>query len=331
MSDPEVAPQPPVPVVPAGRLLTAREFQQLADVPPELEWFANIRNPNSRRAYEKAVGDFIRFAGVTHPEEFRTVTRAHVIAWRDDLAARGLGGATLRHRLAALSSLFEYLCDKNAVTHNPVKGVKRPRAESGEGRTPALGDHQARELLVAPGKETEAGDETVKEKRDRAILSTLLFHALRRDELAKLRVRDFRHARRGVPHLRVAGKGEKTRYLPLHPGTNTLIHDYLEAAGHGADDNGALFRPIRNNRTRRLDKALTPDAVYKLVRRYSAALGFEIGAHALRATAATNALDHQADIAKVQEWLGHANISTTRIYDHRRTRPEDSPTFKVAY
>jgi integrase/recombinase XerD len=49
------------------------------------------------------------------------------------------------------------------------------------------------------------------------------------------------------------------------------------------------------------------------------------------ATAATNALDHQADIAKVQEWLGHANIATTRIYDHRRTRPEDSPTFKVAY
>jgi integrase/recombinase XerD len=62
-----------------------------------------------------------------------------------------------------------------------------------------------------------------------------------------------------------------------------------------------------------------------------AQLGFEIGAHALRATAATNALDHQADIAKVQEWLGHANIATTRIYDHRRTRPEDSPTFKVAY
>ena len=64
---------------------------------------------------------------------------------------------------------------------------------------------------------------------------------------------------------------------------------------------------------------------------YLALLGFEIGAHALRATAATNALDHQADIAKVQEWLGHANIATTRIYDHRRTRPEDSPTFKVSY
>jgi len=80
-----------------------------------------------------------------------------------------------------------------------------------------------------------------------------------------------------------------------------------------------------------LDTALTPDGVYKLVRRYSGKLGFEIGAHALRATAATNALDNKADIAKVQEWLGHANIATTRIYDHRKTRPEDSPTFKVAY
>jgi Phage integrase family len=47
--------------------------------------------------------------------------------------------------------------------------------------------------------------------------------------------------------------------------------------------------------------------------------------------AATNALDHQADIAKVQEWLGHANIATTRIYDHRKSRPEDSPTFEVNY
>ena len=141
----------------------------------------------------------------------------------------------------------------------------------------------------------------------------------------------FRHARRGVPHLKVAGKGEKTRYLPLHPGTNELIHDYLELAGHGADESGALFRPVKNNRTRTLKRALSPDAVYKIVRRYSAELGFEIGAHALRATAATNALDHQADIAKVQEWLGHANIATTRIYDHRKTWPEDSPTFKVNY
>ena len=208
---------------------------------------------------------------------------------------------------------------------DPVKGVERPRAESGEGKTPAIGDHQARKLLEAPV------EDTIKSKRDRAILSTLLFHALRREELCKLKVKDFRHARKGVPHLKVSGKGGKTRYLPLHPGTHGLINDYLDAAGHGLDEAGALFRPVRNNRTGRLEGAITADGVYRLVRGYSAQLGFQIGAHALRATAATNALDHQADIAKVQEWLGHANISTTRIYDHRRTRPEDSPTFKVAY
>ena len=248
MSDLPPDPQLPTPIAPAERLLTAAEFHRLAEVPPEIEWFANIRNRSTRRAYENAIRDFMQFTGIVRPEEFRIVNRAHVIAWRDDLARRELGGATVRHRLAALSSLFEYLCEKNAVTHNPVKGVKRPRAESSEGKTTALGDHQARELLTAPGAET------IKEKRDRAILSTLLYHALRREELCKLRVRDFRHARRGVPHLRVSGKGEKPRYLPLHPGTNELIHDYLEAAGHGADDNGALFRPIRNNRTGQLEK-----------------------------------------------------------------------------
>src|ERR1700728_4157308 len=276
----------PIQIEPTNRLLTAAEFQNLADVPPEVEWFANISNHHTRRAYENAVKDFMRFAGVRRPEEFRSVTRAHLIAWRDELRRRGLGGATIRHRLASLASLFEYLCEKNAVTHNPVKGVERPRTESGEGKTPALGDHQARKLLNAPT------DDTIKSKRDRAILSILLFHALRREELCKLKVRDFRHARKGVPHLKVSGKGGKTRYVPLHPGTNALIHDYLDAAGHGTDDSGALFRPIRNNRTGRLEQAITADGVYKLVRAYSAQLGFEIGAHALRATAATNALDH---------------------------------------
>src|SRR5271154_6754706 len=193
--------QLPTKIAPArvSRMLTAAEFQKLADVPPEVEWFRNLTNPSTRRAYETAVKDFMRFTGIGRPQEFRIVTRAHIIAWRDQI----------RHRLASLASLFEYLCDKNAVTHNPVKGVERPKTESGEGKTPAIADHQARKLLEAPT------DDTIKSKRDRAILSTLLFHALRREELTKLKVRDFRHVRKGVPHLKVSGKGGKTRYLPL--------------------------------------------------------------------------------------------------------------------
>jgi integrase/recombinase XerD len=92
---------------------------------------------------------------------------------------------------------------------------------------------------------------------------------------------------------------------------------------------------VRNNRNGKLDAALTADGVYWIVRQYARKTGIGdlegIAVHALRATAATNALDHEADIAKVQEWLGHANIATTRLYDRRKHRPEDSPTFKVAY
>jgi integrase len=113
-------------------------------------------------------------------------------------------------------------------------------------------------LLTAPGAET------IKEKRDRAILSTLLFDAPRREELCKLKVKDFTNMLRGVPDMTVSGKGEKTRYLPLYPGTNALIHEYIEAAGHDEDEQGALFRPIPNNRTGKIDRALDPDMIYKL-------------------------------------------------------------------
>jgi len=219
--------------------LTPAQFGDLAEVPPELEWLANITNAKTRRAYRNDVREFSAFTGLRRPAELRTVTWAHVIAWRKDLDHRKLAPGSVRRKLSALSSLYEYLTDQNAVPTNPVKGVKRPKVDSYEGKTPAIANKEAR---------------------------------------------------------------------------------------HAADTEGALFRP-----TGELDNTIAPDGVYKLVRRYALALGLKIGARALRATAATNALDHEADIAKVQEWLGHANISTTRLYDRRKMKPEDSPTFKVSY
>ena len=116
-----------------------------------------------------------------------------------------------------------------------------------------------------------------------------------------------------------------------------LIEAYLALAGHGADVAGPLFRPVTNNRTGELDRPLDPASVYRnIVRKYGLETGIStevngLCVHSLRATAATNALSHEADIAKVQEWLGHANVSTTRLYDRRKMRPEDSPTFRVRY
>jgi integrase/recombinase XerD len=87
--------------------------------------------------------------GLHEPAAIRTVTRAHVIAWRKDLEARELRPSSIRRKLSALTSLFDYLCERNAVLGNPVDGVKRPPANNNEGSTPALGDAQVRRLLEA--------------------------------------------------------------------------------------------------------------------------------------------------------------------------------------
>ena len=244
--------------------LTAAQFHQLADVPPALTWFANIDNPQTRRAYQGDLMEFMTFTGIDRPEQFRIVTRAHLLAWRRDLEQRALAGATIRRKLAALSSLFEYLCEANAVTGNPVKGVKRPKTESLEGKTPSIGDHQARSLLAAPDTDTA----TLRGKRDRAILSTLLYHGLRRAELCALTVGDIQQ-RRGVMHFRIHGKGGKIRYMPLHPGTAELIDGYLETASHAGDAKGALFRPVKNNMHADGRASITADGVYKILAGYA--------------------------------------------------------------
>ena len=205
-----------------------------------------------------------------------------------------------------------------------MHGLKRPRVESNEGKTPALGDHQAKQLLDAPDTETLKG------LRDRAILAVLLYHGLRREEAAQLKTVDL-HERRGIRRLRVHGKGSKIRFLPLHPVAAERIYAYLERdVGRDAAP-GPLFRSMRGTTT---GAGVTANGLYTIVAQWARVAGIEVerlGVHGLRATAATNALEHDADIAKVQMWLGHANISTTRLYDRRGQRPEDSPTFKGKY
>jgi site-specific recombinase XerD len=185
-----------------------------------------------------------------------------------------------------------------------VDGVRRPTSNGREGSTPPLGDEQARRLLASPPAETLKG------VRDRAILATLLYHDIRREELCRLRLGDIQ-TRQGVVHLRVEGKRDKIRFIPMHP--------------------------TAQNRTGTLNKHLDPGSIYRnVVRKYGRETGVNaevkgLCVHSMRATAATNALSHQADIAAVQEWLGHADISTTRLYDRRSSKPEDSPAFAVKY
>lgn len=146
-----------LPITETKRLLTAAEFQALADVPPEVEWYANIENANTRRAYRNDVRGFMAFAGIKQPEEFRLVKRSHLIAWRKDLESSALEPATIRRKLSAISSLFDFLCESNAVAFNPADGVKRPNLGANEGKSPALSDERAKAILEAPPPDTLKG------------------------------------------------------------------------------------------------------------------------------------------------------------------------------
>ncbi len=122
--------------------------------------------------------------------------------------------------------------------------------------------------------------------------------------------------------------------MPLHPGSQERIAEYLESAGHAHLASTPLFRPRPQQSARRPTghRSLTADGVYQLIKFYGKKVGIAVarfGPHAARATAATNALDAGADIAKVQ------GMAWARQYQHhtcvrspRKTRPEDSPVFK---
>ena len=83
--------------------LTRMEFRRLADTPPDTEWFTNIMNSKTRKAYQADLADYMGFAGIQQLGEFRKVVRAHVIAWRGSLEHRGLSSATIRRKLSRLT------------------------------------------------------------------------------------------------------------------------------------------------------------------------------------------------------------------------------------
>jgi len=104
---------------------------------------------------------------------------------------------------------------------------------------------------------------------------------------------------------------------------------------HRGMPKASLFRPLKGRNKDNPTHGLQSETVYVcVVLKWAKKAGIEMNGfspHALRATAATNALENDADLAQVQEWLGHSSIATTRLYDKRASRIEDSPTYRVSY
>jgi site-specific recombinase XerD len=238
---------------------------------------------------------------------------------------------TIRRRLSALASLFTHLVDQRQADENPVRDIKRPRVNRRQGTTRAFSAKEARLVLDSP----DAG--TLRGLRDRAILSVGFQAGPRRAEIASLLVTDF-HTNGGYKSLHFIRKGGEDLSLALNPQTAQRIDEYLRAAGHGDDIGGPLFRPVATDTPRSPRRAeprrhLHPEAIDRILRKYAALAGLDRGysAHSMRATFITTALDKGASLEDVQRDVGHADPSTTKLYDRRGYNPEKSAAFFATY
>ena len=303
----------------------------LAAMPPREDWFSGIESTHNRRSYLRHVAEFMAFAGIDEVERLPDATPDQVEGWRDALRERRQRAATVRRKLSALSSLFEDLVARGAAARNPVEGVERPVEDEDTNAAPVLAPAQARRLLDAPARNTLKG------RRDRAILAVLLYQGLTREELCGLSVGDLR-IRDDALHMRVTGNRGRVRIVPVHRETRERVLDYLKEAGHGGDESAPLFRPVANNRGGgRLDRALDPASIYRNVVRHHAArsgLAEEVKglcAHSLRATAASTALHAGARPEAVRDWLGHASLAATALYYRLPASDNMNPSLLISY
>ncbi len=301
-------------------------------VPEEEVWLAGQRSPHTRRAYKQDVAHFVRTMGIKSGDDLRKVSRAAIVAWQNVMEEQKEKPRTIRRRLSALSSLFAHLIEHRSADENPVRDIKRPRVNRRQGTTRAFSPKEARLILDAPDAATLRG------LRDRAILSVGFQAGPRRAEIASLLVKDF-HTNGGYKSLHFIRKGGEDLSLALNPQTAQRIEEYLAAAGHAHDLAGPLFRPAesdtprRNPRKRESRRHLHPEAVDRILRKYAAVAGLDSGytAHSMRATFITTALDKGASLEDVQRDVGHADPSTTKLYDRRGYNPEKSAAFFATY
>lgn len=311
---------------------SALTVELLQSVPEEEIWLAAQLSAHTRRAYKQDVAHFIAAMGIKSGGELRQVGRAAVVAWVNVMNDAHEKPRTIRRRLSALSSLFTHLVEQRQADENPVRDIKRPRVNRRQGTTRAFSPKEARLILDAPDANTLRG------LRDRAILSVGFQAGPRRAEIASLLVKDF-HTNGGYKSLHFIRKGGEDLSLALNPQTAQRIDEYLKAAGHGEDIDGALFRPVTSDKQHRTlgrtepRRHLHPEGIDRILRKYAAQAGLDRGysAHSMRATFITTALDKGASLEDVQRDVGHADPSTTKLYDRRGYNPEKSAAFFATY
>ena len=282
------------------------------DVPHEVGEYLNWlllergRSPRTIDAYRRDLRDYLAH-GSAHGWALVDVDTAGIVAWVRSRQADGLATATVARGLTTVRNFHRWLLVEELRSDDPAVAVEVPRVPLGLPK--ALSEPDAAALMEAP----RGGGPVA--RRDSAILETLYGTGIRVSELVGLSLGD---VDMDSASLRVLGKGNRERIVPLGRVCRVSLGDWLAVTGRGEmeperwasrSDTEAVFLNQRGTR-------LSRQAVWSLVRRYGAdaGIGTELTPHVLRHSFATHLVNNGADLRTVQELLGHARITTTQIY-----------------
>ena len=272
--------------------------------------YGAIRNPHTRRSYERASRRFLEWAD-DRGKRLHEVTPADVGRYLDGLAG---SPASKKVYLAAIRHLFDLLVQRHAVVLNPAASVRGERHNPVEGRTPEISVAQARRLLGS------IDDNRLVGLRDKAAISVLIYTAARVGAVCGLHFGDFVDA--GDQHvLLMREKGGKPREIPVRHDLRGLLGNLVEARrGLGPLDRSDPLFPSAVRRTGRLsDRPMSPDDLSRMVRRRirDAGLPPRLTAHSFRVATITDLLSQGVPLEDVQNLAGHSDPRTTRLYDRR--------------
>ncbi len=279
-------------------------------------------SPHTCAAYRRDLEQFRAFlAREGYAQDVARVDARAVRAFLAALHRAGTAKASIARKLACLRSFFRFLCRRGLLERNPAAAVPAPKPA--RPLAPHLTVDEVDQLLACVAPKDPRG------ARDRAIFELFYASGLRIGELTGLNRQDV-DLREGL--VRVRGKGNKERILPVGSRAVAALRAYLEERGQApaspATGGGPLpvsaplfvnLRPGRRSGALAGRQArLTPRAIQQALVRYLAAagLGRKITPHGLRHSFATHLLDAGADLRAIQELLGHARLSTTQRYTH---------------
>ena len=295
------------------------------------QYIAYIRDvrrysPRTQTLYADALNDFALWAGDSSTSLGMTenLIPSRLREYEAHLIERGLKPRTVHLHMSALSGYCNYLIKEGVLKANPVRGIKRPKMEK---RLPeyyteksmeeylaasahAAGEEELEILLsLKPGD--KLASELYNRRLRRLIISLLYATGIRRAELIGLKRSQLD---RGRQTLRVRGKGDKMREIPLIPSVLEEISLYLQAARSMVGD-GTPESPLL---TTEKGKPLYPEYVDRAVKTELDGYGItgRKSPHVLRHSLATALLDEGADLNAIKEMLGHSSLAATEVYTH---------------